>query len=245
MVALLKKEINSFFSSLIGYLVMLVFLLAVGMLLWLFPGGDFNIPDSGYASMDSLFILAPWLFLFLIPAVTMRMFAEEQRSGTIELLLTQPLTDFQLVFAKYIAAVVLVVISLLPTFIYYGSVYYLASPVGNLDTAGIIGSYIGLFFLACGFISIGIFASTITSNQIIAFITAVILCFFFYTGFDFFGSLTSNANFNNVLSSLGISSHYSSLSRGVIDSRDVIYFGSLSAFFLFLSRFVLEKRKWQ
>lgn len=245
MIALLKKEINSFFSSLIGYLVIMVFLLANGLLLWLFPGTDFNIPDSGYAIMDSLFILAPWLFLFLIPAVTMRMFAEERRSGTIELLLTQPLTDFQIVFAKYAAAVLLVVFSLLPTIIYYISIYSLASPAGNVDSAGITGSYIGLFLLSCGFVSIGIFSSTTTNNQIVSFITAVILCFFFYSGFEFLSSISENSILNNTLASLGISAHYSSLSRGVIDTRDVVYFISLSLIFLFMSRFVLEKRKWK
>lgn len=212
--------------------------------MWLFPT-EFNIPDSGYAVMDPLFILAPWLFLFLIPAVTMRMFAEEQRSGTIELLLTQPLTDMQIVFAKYAGAVILVLISLLPTLVYYVTVYRLASPAGNIDTAGIAGSYIGLFLLACGFVSIGIFSSSITNNQIVAFITGVILCFFFFSGFDFISTLSENAVVTNILASLGISAHYSSLSRGVIDSRDVIYFISLSLLFLFLSRFILEKRKWQ
>ncbi len=244
MFALLKKEINSFFSSLIGYLVITVFLLATGLLMWIFPSSDYNIPQSGYATMDSLFILAPWVFLFLIPAVTMRMFAEENRSGTIELLLTQPLTDFQLVVAKYISAVLLVLFSLIPTLIYYISIYRLASPVGNIDTAGIIGSYIGLFFLACGFVSIGILSSSITNNQIVSFIAAVILCFFFYSGFEFLSTLSQNGWINSVFSALSMSTHYSSLSRGVIDSRDIVYFASLSLLFLFLSRFILEKRKW-
>jgi ABC-2 type transport system permease protein len=242
--ALLKKEISSFFSSLIGYVVIIVFLLATGLLLWIFPDTDFNIIDNGYAALDSLFILAPWLFLFLIPAVTMKMFAEEQRSGTIETLLTQPLTDMQIVTAKYSAAVILVLFSLLPTLVYPISVYFLASPVGNTDLAGMTGSYFGLLFLCSGFVSIGIFASVLTSNQIVSFILALILCFFFYTGFEYIGSLPMSATFSNILSGLGISRHYASMSRGVIDTRDMVYFISLTMFFIFLSKFILERRKW-
>jgi ABC-2 type transport system permease protein len=242
--ALLKKEINSFFSSLIGYLVIIVFLLAVGLLMWIFPGGGHNVIESGYANMDPLFILAPWLFLFLIPAVTMRMLAEEQKSGTIELLLTQPITDLQIVLAKYLAAVILVLISLVPTIVYYISISRLATPAGNVDTAGIIGSYIGLIFLCSGFVSIGIFASSLTNNQIVSFILAVILCFFFYSGFDFLSTILTTSETTTILSRLGMSNHYSSLSRGVIDTRDVVYFISVTLFFVFLSRFILEKRKW-
>jgi ABC-2 type transport system permease protein len=243
-IALLRKEISGFFSSLTGYLVIIVFLLATGLLLWIFPGSGFNIVESRYAAMDPLFIMAPWVFLFLIPAVTMRMFAEEHRSGTIEMLLTQPLSDLQIVFSKYMAAVLLVLFSLIPTLVYVISVWLLADPQGNIDAAGIVGSYIGLFFLCCGFVAIGIFSSAATNNQIVAFILSLILCFFFYSGFEFIASFAGSAGVNRVLSHLGISTHYSSMSRGVIDSRDVIYFLSLSALFIFLTRFLLEKRKW-
>jgi len=242
--ALLKKEISSFLNSLIGYVVISIFLLTTGLFMWIFPGADYNITDSGYATLDSLFILSPWLFLFLIPAITMRMFAEESKSGTIELLLTRPLSDFQIVFAKYLAAVLLVLFSLLPTLIYYGSVYYLASPSGNIDSAGIAGSYLGLFFLCGGFVSIGVFASSLTQNQVMSFLLALILCLFFYAGFDFFGSIGLPAWLSTGLSQIGISNHYASLSRGVVDSRDLIYFFSLSFFFIQLTRFILEKRKW-
>ncbi len=244
MVALLKKEINSFFSSLIGYIVIIVFLLTLGLIMWIFPGADFNIIESGYSNIDPLFIVAPWVFLFLIPAVTMKMFAEEQKSGTIEILLTQPLTDLQIVLAKYFSAVLLVIIALVPTLVYYITVYMLANPAGNIDTAGIIGSYIGLIFLCSGFASIGVFASALSNNQIVSFILAVILSFFFYSGFEFLGSIITQPTISNLLAQLGISSHYGSMSRGVIDSRDVIYFISLTLFFVFFTRFILEKRKW-
>ena len=244
MVALLKKEINSFFSSLIGYIVIIVFLLTLGLIMWIFPGADFNIIESGYSNIDPLFIVAPWVFLFLIPAVTMKMFAEEQKSGTIEILLTQPLTDLQIVMAKYFSAVLLVIIALVPTLVYYITVYMLANPAGNIDTAGIIGSYIGLIFLCSGFASIGVFASALSNNQIVSFILAVILSFFFYSGFEFLGSIITQPTISNLLAQLGISSHYGSMSRGVIDSRDVIYFISLTLFFVFFTRFILEKRKW-
>jgi len=243
-VALLKKEINSFFSSLIGYIVIIVFLLTLGLIMWIFPGADFNIIESGYSNIDPLFIVAPWVFLFLIPAVTMKMFAEEQKSGTIEILLTQPLTDLQIVLAKYFSAVLLVIIALVPTLVYYITVYLLANPAGNIDTAGIIGSYIGLIFLCSGFASIGVFASALSNNQIDSFILAVILSFFFYSGFEFLGSIITQPTISNLLAQLGISSHYGSMSRGVIDSRDVIYFISLTLFFVFFTRFILEKRKW-
>ena len=244
MYSLFKKEVNGFFSGLSGYVVVLVFLAAMGLLLWVLPGTDFNIIDNGYATMDGLFIVSPWLFLFLIPAITMRMFAEENKSGTIELLMTSPLTDFQIVFAKYLAGVVLVFIALVPTVIYYFSISRFASPAGNVDSAGIAGSYIGLFFLCSGFVAMGNFASSISSNQIISFILAMLLCFFFYSGFDFIGS-TGLPNFiSNIIAQIGISNHYASLSRGVIDTRDVVYFFSLTAFFILLTKFTLEKRKW-
>jgi ABC-2 type transport system permease protein len=242
--SLLKKEINGFLGSTIGYLVIVVFLLITGLFAWILPNTDFNILNSGYANLDPLFILAPWVFMFLIPAITMRSLAEENKTGTIELLLTRPLTDMQIVSAKYFAGLMLVLFSLIPTLIYYCVVYYLASPVGNLDHGGIWGSYIGLFFLGSGYVSIGIFASSLSNNQIISFILAVILTFIFHVGFDFLSGLTPSNQVNFILAQLGMSAHYSSLSRGVIDSRDTVYFITLTCFFLFLTRFILEKRKW-
>lgn len=244
--ALLKKEINSFLSSLIGYLVISVFLISIGLFMWIIPGTEFNIFENGYASMDSLFIIAPWVFLFLIPAVTMRAFAEENKTGTIELLLTRPLSDLQIVFAKYLAGVILVIFALVPTLVYFISVYSLASPAGNVDVGGIAGSYFGLLFLCSAFVSIGVFASAISNNQIVAFIFAVVISFFFHVGFDSISAMStfSGSWFVNVFSHIGISSHYASMSRGVLDTRDMIYFISLTMFFMLLAKFVLEKRKW-
>jgi len=212
--------------------------------MWVFPDSDFNVLENGYSSMDSFFLLAPWLFLFLIPAVTMKMFAEEQKTGTIELLMTKPLTDLEIVMAKFASAVLLVVFALIPTLVYFSSIYLLSVPVGNVDIAGITGSYIGLLFLCSAFASIGLFCSVVSNNQIVSFILAVIISFFFYSGFDFLSTIIVVPQISNILSYAGMSSHYSSLSRGVLDSRDLIYFVSLTFLFVFFSRFILEKRKW-
>ncbi len=243
MLALIKKEIGSFFSSFTGYVVIVVFLVITGLFIWVFPG-ELNIPDSGYATLDTLFIIAPWVFLFLVPAVTMRMFAEEKRSGTLELLLVRPVTDFQIVMAKITAALALVIISLLPTLIYFWSVYTLGNPPGNLDTGAIWGSYIGLVFLAGSYAAIGVFASSFTENQIVAFVVAVLLCFFFFTGFEMISALPLPLRVEQLLLYMGINEHYRSISRGVVDTRDVVYFVGLIAFFAFLTRTVLQSRKW-
>lgn len=243
MFSLFKKEISSFLSSLVGYVVILIFLTILGLLIWVFPG-DFNILDSGYAQLDPMFTLAPWVFMFLIPAVTMRFFAEEKRTGTIELLLTKPLSELQLIIAKYLAGLALVVIALLPTLIYYITVYQLGNPVGNIDSGGFWGSFIGLIFLSSGFISIGLLSSSLSDNQVVAFIIAVFLSFIVYTGFDAIATLGLFQSVDSFVISLGINSHYQSLSRGVIDTRDVIYFVSLTFFFILLTRLVLESRKW-
>jgi ABC-2 type transport system permease protein len=243
MYTLLRKEISSFLSSLIGYTVIIVFLLVNGLFLWVFPQ-QFNILDYGFASIDTYFMLAPWVFLFLIPAITMRSFAEEQRAGTLEILFTKPITDLGIILAKYLAAVVLVLFSVLPTLTYYITVYKLGMPPGNLDAGGTWGSYIGLLFLGAGFAAIGIFASAVSANQIVSFLVAVFLCGFMYTGFDFIYSLSVFGRFGLFISQLGISEHYASMSRGVIDTRDVLYFLSLIALFLASTRYILERRKW-
>jgi ABC-2 type transport system permease protein len=247
MFTLLKKEIRSFLSSLIGYIAIGVFLLLIGLFMWVLDpssSNNSNVLESGFANIDPLFIIAPWVFLFLIPAITMRSFADEKKAGTIELLLTRPLTDLQIILAKYFAGFILVLFSLLPTLIYYYSVYRLGSPVGNIDTGGMWGSYIGLLFLGAAFVSIGIFASAITDNQVVSFILACFLCFFIYTGFDFISSFSLFGKIDNVILSLGINSHYVSMSRGVVDTRDVVYFISLIAVFVLGTRAVLESRKW-
>jgi ABC-2 type transport system permease protein len=243
MFALLKKEINSFLNSLIGYIVIIVFLMINSLFLWVFPM-QFNILDYGFASLDNLFMMSPFVFLFLIPAITMRSFADEQKSGTIELLMTKPLTDMQIIGAKYLAGVVLVFFALLPTLVYFFSVYKLGLPPGNIDMGGTWGSYLGLLFLGAGFVAIGIFASSLAENQIVAFITAVFLCGFLYIGFEFIYSLSLFGKIDLLIQSLGMNAHYTSMSRGVIDSRDVLYFLSLIAIFLMLTKIKLESRKW-
>jgi ABC-2 type transport system permease protein len=243
MLTLINKEIRSFLGSLIGYIVVIVFLTTIGLLMWVFPGAT-NVLDSGYANIDTLFYVAPWVFMFLIPAITMRLFAEESRTGTIELLLTKPLTDFQIVLAKYIAGFSLVLFSLLPTLLYFYSVYQLGSPVGNVDVGGTMGSYFGLLFLGAVFVSIGIFSSAITNNQIISFIVAVFLSFFCYVGFESISALEYFGDVDDIILKLGINEHYVSISRGVIDTRDVIYFLSTIFFFLILTKTALSSRKW-
>ncbi len=243
MLPLLRKEISSFLSSIIGYAVIVVFLLINGLFLWVFPL-EFNILDYGFASIENLFMLAPWVFLFLIPAITMRSFAEEHKNGTIEMLMTKPLTDFDIIMAKFLAGVVLVVFSIAPTLLYYYTVSRLGLPPGNIDHGATWGSYLGLLFLGASFVAIGIFASSITENQIVAFLLAVFLCGFFYLGFEFIYNLSIFGSFGLFIKELGISAHYSSISRGVIDTRDLLYFLSIIALFLMLTRFRLESRKW-
>ena len=238
-----KKELSTFFSSLTGYLTIIVFLVLTGLMLWVFRT-SFNILDYKYAGLDGLFLLGPFLYLFLIPALTMRMLAEERRTGTLELLLTKPLSELTVVTAKFLAGLTLVVVSLLPTLVYYWAVYRLGDPVGNIDTGGVIGSYIGLVFLGAAFVSIGLFASSLTSNQIVAFIVAALLCAFCYLGFESLYMLM-DGKVALLLRSLGLKAHYDSISRGVIDTRDVVYFLSVIVLFVMLTRMVLQSRKWK
>lgn len=244
MLTLLSKEIGTFLNSLTGYLVVLVFLLAISLFMWVFPSEQFNILDTGYASIDTLFVIAPWVFMFLVPAITMRSFSEEIRTGTIELLLTKPLTDWQIILAKYFAGVILVLFALLPTVVYFISVYLLGNPIGNIDIGGTIGSYIGLLFLAGAFTSIGIFSSSLTSNQIVAFILAVFLSFFCYLGFESISTVAVFKPIERIILLLGINEHYISMSRGVLDTRDIVYFITLIFLFQLFTKTVLNSRKW-
>jgi ABC-2 type transport system permease protein len=243
MIAIFVKELNSFLSSLIGYIVIAVFLLINGLFLWVFPL-EFNILDFGYAGLDSLFVLAPFVFLFLIPAISMRSFSEEKRTGTIELLMTKPLTELQIISGKYLASIVLLLFTLIPTFFYYYTVHTLGFPRGNLDAGGIWGSYIGLLFLGSAFAAIGLFVSSLTNNQIVAFIVSVFLCGFFYFGFEFIYEFRFFGSFDLFIKSIGINEHYVSMSRGVIDTRDILYFLSFILIFLLLTKISLERRKW-
>lgn len=236
MLAILKKEINSFFASPIGYLVIALFLILNGLFLWVFSG-DFNILNSGFAEMAPYFILSPWILLFLVPAVTMRSFSDEKKQGNLELLVTKPLSHLQIVLGKYFGALFLILLTLLPTLLYILTLHQLKLDTSTLDVGSILGSYIGLFFLAASYTAIGIFASTLSDNQIVAFISAVFLCFFFYFGFEGISSLSALP-----IEQLGMDAHYTSISRGVLDSRDLLYFISVSIFFIGMTQFNIHKK---
>jgi len=243
MYSIFKKEISAFFSSLIAYIVVAVFLVMTGLFMWVFT--DTSILYYNYASLDQLFALAPMIFLFLIPAITMRAFAEENQKGTIEFLATKPVSDTDIVLGKYFANLLLVLFAILPTLLYYYSVYQLGSPVGNLDSGGIMGSYIGLIFLAGAFVAIGMWTSSITDNQIVAFILGSFFCFVVHWSFDFIAQLGIFAGAGDALiAKLGIAHHYDSVSRGVLDSRDVLYFLSVITIFILATLTSLSKRKW-
>ncbi|MCH8902821.1 MAG: gliding motility-associated ABC transporter permease subunit GldF [Bacteroidetes bacterium] len=243
MVTIFVREINSYFSSLLGYINVIVFLVSLGLFIWVFP--DTSIMEYGYATLEPLFIISPWVFLFLIPAVTMRSFAEEKHTGTIELLVTKPISDLRIILGKYFASLFLVLFSLAPTLVYFFSISKLGYPPGNIDAGATWGSYIGLFLVGASFVSIGIFSSSLTSNQIVSFILALFLCFVFYSGFDYISELpVFIGKIDDIILLIGINSHYNSMSRGVIDTRDVVYFISFISIFILLTKIVLESRKW-
>lgn len=242
MIRVLTKEFNSFLNSLIAYVVIGVFLTGMGLLVWVFP--ETSVLDYGYADMDTLFSLGPYVFIFLIPAITMRSFAEERKAGTMELLLTKPLTDWDIILGKFFACFLLVLFALMPTFIYYVSVSALGNPPGNIDTPGVIGSYLGLALLAGVFCSVGIVASSITANQIVAFILAAFLCFIVFSGFESISTLNVWSTHTLLIKQFGILYHYDALSKGLIDSRDVIYFISVGALMLLISKIILSSRSW-
>jgi ABC-2 type transport system permease protein len=242
MLSIFKKEIRSFLSSLIAYVVIIVFLLVIGLFTWIFADG--NVLAQGYANLDILFFMAPWVFIFLISAITMRSFSEEIKQGTFEVLSTKPITDVQIVLGKYLASVSLIVFAILPTLLYFYSVYQLGLPKGNIDVGATWGSYIGLVLLGASYAAIGVFSSAVTPNQIVAFILSMFLCFFVYVGFDQLSNLSLFGGLDSWVQSLGIQVHYDSISRGVVDTRDLVYFGSIVVFFLGLTLVVLDSRKW-
>lgn len=242
MIAVFVKEFRSFLNSLIAYLVMIVFLTAMGLLVWVFP--DTSVLDYGFADLLTLFSLAPYVFIFLIPAITMRSFAEERRNGTLDLLFTKPVSEWQIIFGKYLASLTLVFITLVPTVIYYFSISALGNPTNNIDTSAVIGSYVGLFLLSSVFCAIGILASSITTNQIVAFIIAAFFSYIFFSGFHAAAALASSASISLLIKQTGILYHYETLSRGLIDSRDVLYLVSLSFFMLLITKTILSSRSW-
>lgn len=245
MYALFSKEIKSFFGSLIGYVIIGVFLVANGIFLWVLPSSDnANIIDSGLATLEPLFVMAPWLYLLLIPAMTMRSIADEKMLGTLELIVTKPISDLQIILAKYFANLTILLLSLLPTIVYFFTVYYFGAQKGNIDTGATLGSYIGLFLLGAIFIAIGIFSSSLTKSQIISLIIAIVLSVFCYIGFEYVSELNFFGEYVLLIDQLGISYHYYSISQGQVDSRDILYYLSAIIFFILLTQLVLSKRKW-
>jgi len=232
MKAIFKKEISLFFTSPIAYLVIGSFLVINGLFLWVFTG-EYNILEAGFADVNTFFFLAPWLLLFLIPAITMRSFADEYQTGTIELLKTLPISNSQIVLGKFLASLILVIIAIVPTFIYVYTINSLASPSGSIDMGPIIGSYIGLLLMASSYIAIGLFTSTLAKNQIVAFISSVLIILILLFGIDALATLTGD---NIFIKKIGIYYHFKSLGRGVIDSRDIFYFFSVTLFFLYLTK---------
>lgn len=234
MSAVFFKEFSSFFNNATGYVVIGIFLLLTGLFLWIIPG-QFNVLDAGYANVDGLFVLAPWLFLFLCPAITMRFFAEEKQTGTWDLLITKPVSPIQITAGKFLAGTSLVFIALAPTVIYYFITSYLAQPQGNIDTGQFWGAFIGLFFLAMTYIAIGTFTSSLTANELTAFIMAATISFFFYYGFELITAFFVRGSYIHQIENFGIHVHYQSISRGVVDSKDIAYFLLVSVLFLWLT----------
>ena len=238
--AIWRREWNGFLNSLVAYIAMVVFLLITGLFIWVFP--DYSILEFGYAQLDQLFVIGPWGLMFLVPAVTMRFFSEEKRSGTAELLFTRPVSTSAVVLGKFLAGWALVLFSVLPTLCYVVALYYLAEPVGNLDLGGIAGSYLGLVLLGGVFAGIGTWASAVTEHPVVSFVLGVFLCFFMYAAFDSLRFLPLPNTALLVIEQLGIGAHFESMSKGVVDLRDLVYFASVTFFFLFWTRTVLDQR---
>jgi ABC-2 type transport system permease protein len=240
MKAILLREIKSFFGSTIGYLVIALFLILNGLFLWVFKG-EYNILNTGFADMTPFFTLSPWILIFLIPAVSMRSFSDEKKQGTLELLLTKPLSIWEIVNGKFLGVLLLIIMAIIPTFIYVVAIYKLGMPEGNIDMGSTIGSYFGLVFLIAAYSAIGIFTSALSDNQIVAFIISVFACFFFYFGFD--GLASISPVYSTRITALGMQDHYKSMGRGVIDTRDILYFASLTVLFLSLTVYKLKSLK--
>jgi ABC-2 type transport system permease protein len=242
MLSIFQKEVNQFLNSLLGYMVLIVFLIATGLLFWVFPQN--SVLDYGFAEMGSFFSVTPFVFIFLIPAITMRSFAEEKKSGTLEWLLTKPVSEFEILMGKFLAAWTLSLMALIPTLIYFISLYLLGSPQGNIDSAGVAGSYLGLSLLSLVFSSVGIFGSLLSENQLVAFVISVFLCFFFYSGLSSAAAIDVWAEASLVLGYLSLDSHYQALGKGLIDLRDVVFFLSFSGILLLSGKLILGSRRW-
>lgn len=234
---IIKKELFSFFSTTIGYMAIGIFLIINALFLWIL-NNDFNILQAGFADLNSFFYIIPWVFIFLIPAITMKMISDEYRYGTIEILKTKPVSLWDVILGKFTASLLLVFFSLLLTLTYVFTIYTLANPVGNIDLGALVGSYLGLLFLAATFTAIGIFASSQSKNQMVCFIIGVVVSYLLFYGFE---HLTQFFNSESIfIQQIGMHQHYKSIARGVIDSRDLIYFFSVSFFFLYLTKLTLS-----
>ncbi|MGF7215466.1 ABC-2 type transport system permease protein [Spirosoma lacussanchae] len=233
MLAIFRKEINQFFSSPIAYIIMGVFLAATGLLLWVFP--DTSLLESGYADLGTFFNLTPYVMLFMVPAITMRSIADEVRGGTLEWLLTKPVSRWGVVGGKFLASWLLVALTLLPTLLYYVTLYQLGAPVGNIDSAGVFGSYIGLLLLGGVFVAVGVWASSLNDNQVVAFVLGVFFCFLLYVGLSALAGLSVLGGLSYYLSYFALDEQYRALGRGLIDSRNVVYLLSLIGLFLLLT----------
>lgn len=242
MYSLFKKELSVFFGSLIGYLVIGIFLLLNSLYLWVFDS-DMNVLNVGYANLDGFFYVAPYMFLFLCSAITMKMFADEERNGTMELLLTHPMTVLQIVGAKYLAGIVLCIMALIPCLIYFLSIYLLASPLGNVDAGGLWGAFIGLVFLFSAFTAIGIFSSSVNANQIVTFLISLSLGFLFVSGFDALAQVLPYGMFKIFVQELGVGPHFHTMSKGVLDLRDILYFASIIVGFGAATNYVILSRR--
>lgn len=242
MKALYLKEIRSFLSSVIGYVFILIFLITSGLFHWVISYNT-NLLEGSESDLIPFFNLSPTIFLILIPAITMRSIAEERKNGTIELLFTRPISDLNVLLAKYFAGVTLLAIAIVPTIVFYISMHYLGNPIGVLDDGATFTSYIGLFLLGATFVAIGIFSSSITSSQIVAFILAMFFCWFFYDGLTLLGSFNLMGDFDYLIRYCGMSFHFDAIKRGVIDSSDVIYFLSLIGVFIFASLTIIKSLK--
>jgi len=240
MFSILKKELNSYFSNPTGYIVIGLFLIFCGLFLWVIPG-EYNVFYNGYANVDSLFTMAPWLFLILCPAITMRLFAEEKQSGTWELIISKPIDKWSIIFGKYLSAWILMIVALLPTLLYFIAISFLAEPQGNVDSGAFFSSYVSLHLLAGVFVAIGVFASSLTNNQIISFVLATVISFIMYYGFELLSSFFNSGNSIQFINNLGMNAHFKSMSRGVIDLRDLAYFIGLIYIFLLFTRLKISK----
>lgn len=234
------KEWKSFFTSLTGYITLIIFLLLIGLFAFVFP--DTSLFEYGYATLDSFFNITPWIMLFLIPTITMRSFADEFKTGTFELLRTWPLSYTKIIIAKYIGCLLIILMALLPTTIYIYTIQHLSTN-GGIDLGATIGSYIGLLLLCASFTAIGVFTSSLTNNTIIAFISSAFTCFILYNGFNTISKIpVFQASADYYIEMLGIDFHYKNISKGVIDTRDVIYFIAIIFLFLFATRRSLQKK---